>query len=340
MVSLPVNWPQRLSLASFPTPFHSLDRLSSALKGPRIWLKRDDLSGFLLSGNKVRKLEFTLFNARQQGYNLLITCGGLQSNHCRATAFAGAQLGIPVHLVLRGLAEGLADANLLLNYLAGARISCVPEQQYRQELDTLLESTAEHYREKGYKPYIIPTGASNGIGVWGYLAACQELKADFQRHNIQPEWIVTATGSGGTQAGLSLGNQVFALSSKVLGMAVCDDEDYFQAKVKSDLKEFSEQFPKAFSFVLPELEVATNDQYVGEGYGLASAAVMQTICDVARQEGVLFDPVYTGKAFHGLLEDIKAGRYRGVGDIVFIHTGGTFGLFPYKQQLVDIMGTG
>lgn len=328
----------RLSLASLPTPMHCLTRFSKKLGGPRLWLKRDDLSGSLLSGNKVRKLEFTLAHALDQGYNLLISCGGLQSNHCRATAFIGAQLGIPVHLVLRGETDDAPlDGNLLLDHLAGATVHYQAPHHYRKNLPEILDRLAADFQQKGYKPYIIPTGASDGLGVWGYFMACVELVADFTRLSIQPELIVTATGSGGTQAGLTLGSNYFNLGCQVLGMAVCDDKQYFTRKVTADLVEYYEQFGHLFSKELPSvssLSIETNDRYIGEGYGLASDAVLDMIIELSQEEGVLLDPVYTGKAFYGLVNEIKAGKYADIKDIVFVHTGGSYGLFPYKEALM------
>ncbi|MGH1486153.1 MAG: D-cysteine desulfhydrase family protein [Cellvibrionaceae bacterium] len=333
-----IQWPSRLSLASLPTPLQPLDRLSNRLGGPRLWVKRDDLTGSILSGNKVRKLEYTLAYALEQGFDMFITCGGIQSNHCRATAFACAHLGLPVHLVLRG--SGESDGNLLLDQLAGATIRCYPPREYHKNLDHILEETAQAYRDKGFKPYIIPTGASNGVGVWGYFAACEELKKDFEQHGIIPQLIVTATGSAGTQAGLTLGSSYYELSASVLGMAVCDDAAYFSQKVSADIAEFSDQFQSSFSTPLPtSYKIQTNDSYIGQGYGLASDEVLNTIARVAREEGLLLDPVYTGKAFHGLIQEIIAGTYADMTDIVFIHTGGSFGLFPYRQQFQNILGS-
>ena len=337
MMASSVNWPPRLNLAYLPTPLQLLERLSERLGGPRIWVKRDDLTGSTLSGNKVRKLEFTLAHAINQQHDVLITCGGLQSNHCRATAFAGAQLGIPVHLILRGDLEKL-DGNVLLDHLAGAKITTYPTKQYQTNLTNILNATANDYQARGYKPYIIPTGASDAMGVWGYFSACQELKQDFREHKIQPELIVVATGSGGTQAGLTLGSEFFKLRVNVLGMAVCDDRAYFQQKVEEDITGFRDQFESLFVESFPsEYSINTNDQYIGEGYGVACDSLLETIALLAREEGILLDPVYSGKAFHGLIQEIKQGNLSGMSDVVFIHTGGSFGLFPYRQQLQSVI---
>jgi len=331
------HWPQRLSLAQTPTPLQPLKRLSEQLGGPNIWVKRDDLTGSILSGNKVRKLEFTLARALNKKCDVLITCGGLQSNHCRATAFLGAQLGLKVHLILRGETENF-DGNLLLDQLAGATITMVPKTRYQSSLDNILASTAQQYYASNSKPFIIPTGASDGVGVWGYLAAYQELQKDLAEHNIKPEAIICATGSGGTQAGLTLGRYLNGHDTSITGMAVCDDAEYFSHKVTQDIQQFYEQYSDHLSHKkqdMPssqQLNIHTNDKYIGSGYGIASDEVLQTIAWLAQTEGLLLDPVYTGKAFYGLIQEIEQGTYKHCKDIVFIHTGGSFGIFPYKEQ--------
>lgn len=187
--------PDKLNLAQLPTPLQFLPRLSTELAGPRIWVKRDDLTGCAVSGNKVRKLEFVLARAIAEGADTLLTSGGLQSNHCRATAVLGAQLGLKVHLILRGeLPERPPDGNLLLDSLVGAEISCYPQKQY-QHLPELIDHWLDFYRSRGRMPYVIPTGASDGIGIWGYLHSVSELACQFRELEIKPDAIVCATGS-------------------------------------------------------------------------------------------------------------------------------------------------
>lgn len=325
-----ITYPKRLMLAQVPTPLQKLSRISASLQGPTIWVKRDDLTGSLLSGNKVRKLEFTLAQAQEEGANVLITCGGLQSNHCRATALLGAQLGLKVHLVLRGEPDDIADGNLLLDQLAGAEISTYRPAYYAKSLEQLLQEAAEQYRAQGLTPFIIPTGASDDIGVWGYVNACKELRSDFELHNIQPSHIVSATGSGGTQAGLTAGAFLYQLGAAVVGMAVCDDEQYFQTKVMQDLSGWKKRYD--LDIDLDALDIQVNDRYIGPGYAKADKAVFDCIQWLAREEGLVLDPVYTGKAFYGLVSDIKAGKYKHCSDVVFIHTGGIFGVFPQREH--------
>lgn len=322
--------PPRLSLAIKPTPLQLLERLSNEIGGPRIWVKRDDLTGSVLSGNKVRKLEFALAQALADGCDSIITCGGLQSNHARATALLCAQLGLHCQLILRGVAQEPYDGNLLLDKLAGADIAVYPEAVYQPNLDRLLADAAATLRARGKRPFIVPTGASDGIGLWGYAAACRELREDFARHAIAPKHIVCATGSGGTQGGLNAGVALEGIDATVWGVAVCDGEAYFQQKVRSDLREWQQRYGVPLD--IETLPVRVIDGYVGPGYAQADAPVIATIERVARTEGLVLDPVYTGKAFHALLSELPKGRFGDTGDVVFIHTGGMFGLFPQKAH--------
>jgi D-cysteine desulfhydrase len=327
-----IAYPHKLDLAQTPTPFHLLERLSAELGGPRIWIKRDDLTGAATSGNKIRKLEFLLAEAVANGCDTVITSGGVQSNHCRAVALLGAQLGLKVHLLLRSDSEPSAVGNLLLDHLAGATINHYSIREFKR-LDSLFEHWTEHYQQVGSKAYSIPTGGSNGIGIWGYIHAAQELVADFERHNIKPQAIVHATGSGGTQAGLMLGCHLHGIDSPVKAYAVCDSSAYFARKVATDLQGWKERYPSDID--ISALVADTCDSYIGPGYGQADDEVFEFIKRLAAMEGILLDPVYTGKAFFGLTEDIKQGKYAKAenSDIVFVHTGGLFGLFAQQENL-------
>ena len=335
-----INFPHRLHLAQTPTPLQPLNRLSDELGGPRIWVKRDDLTGCAISGNKVRKLEFILAKAIKQGADTIITCGGVQSNHCRATAVLGAQLGLKVHLILRGdEPTGKSLGNLFLDQLSGAEISYYPLSEY-QNLSELFQQWEQHYVGLGHSPFSIPTGASNGTGAWGYIACAQELANDFQQHDISPSLIACATGSGGTQAGLTLGAELFQLGAPILGIAVCDDEAYFQKKVREDMEAWRSDYQLLLNvdeLDLDTLNIHVNDRHIGPGYAKATPEIFETIKHLAKTEGLILDPVYSGKAFHGLLEEIKAGQYgfgseKSAQDIVFIHTGGLFGLLAQRDQ--------
>lgn len=329
----PFEFPPRLSLAQLPTPFQPLPRLQRHLGcRQRLWIKRDDLTGSVLSGNKVRKLEFTLAEALLAGADTIVTCGGVQSNHCRATALLCARLGLHCVLVLRGEAEPPFDGNLLLSQLAGAELRLWPVRTYQHNLDALLAETIEDCRAQGRQPFLIPTGASDAIGVWGYIGAVQELQADFAREAITRAHLLCATGSGGTQAGLTAGAALLGLPATVWGVAVCDDEQWFLDKVRSDLQAWQERYQVPLE--LGRLQVQVLDAYIGPGYARAGREVFETIQLLASLEGMVLDPVYTGKAFLGLLTELRSGRFDDVDDIVFVHTGGVFGLFPQRDQVV------
>lgn len=328
--------PPRLDLARLPTPLEPLDNLHARLGGPRIWVKRDDLTELGASGNKIRKLEFCLAEAKQQQATAIITCGGLQSNHCRATALLGAKLGFTVHLVLRGELEGAAEGNLMLDQLAGAVVHSYPVKQYQQDLGALLDRHADDLRSQGETPFIIPTGASDEIGVWGYVCAADELVCDFETYGLDVNNVVVATGSGGTQAGLTAGLHLHGSSAQVWGMAVCDDEHWFRNKVRADLAAWQARYQMELD--IDALNINVDDRYIGPGYAQATPEVFDTIKLVASTEGLVLDPVYTGKAFHGLLDQIGNGRFADDTDIVFVHTGGSFGLMAQSSQVAAALG--
>jgi D-cysteine desulfhydrase len=329
-----IEYPNRLRLAQTPTPFLPLDRLSEQLGGPRIWVKRDDMTGGAVSGNKIRKLEFTLARAIEQGCDTIVTAGGVQSNHCRTTALLCAQLGLQCHLILRG-ENAPADGNLLLDRIAGAKISFYSNAEYQQREQSIFNQLLEQYAAQGSKAFCVPVGASDGTGLWGYVKACEELAEDFARNAISPTHIICATGSGGTQGGLMAGTELYQLGATVWGVNVCDDKAYFQNKVRADLLEWKSMYSQALD--IEALPVNVIEGYVGPGYAKATTPVFDTIKLAGQLEGLILDPVYTGKAFHGMLDQIKKGSFDGDSDIVFIHTGGIFGLFPQRCE-IDFSG--
>lgn len=337
-----IDYPDRVPLAQLPTPLQPLDRIterySKPFGGPRLWVKRDDLTESAMSGNKLRKLEFIIAEARARGCDTLITCGGEQSNHARATALAAAKSGLHAHLILRGTSSAASnsevDGNLLVDHLAGASVSIYPLKQYLAELPDLFEFWGRHYAESGHKALAVPTGGSDGLGIWGYIRAAEELMADCEVAGIAPEHIICATGSGGTQAGLTLGVHLLGESAQVTGFAVCDDSAYFVDKVREDVADWNQRYQQ--NVPCGALRISVNDGYIGPGYGVADKPVYETIALAAQLEGILLDPVYTGKAFHGLLEEIKAGTYSDCRDLVFIHTGGQFGLFPHRAHFGSV----
>lgn len=295
-----------------------------------IWIKRDDLTGFELGGNKVRKLEFLLADAVHQKADVIITCGGVQSNHCRATAFAAARLGLRSHLLLRGDKPNALDGNTLLASLAGAECTYYPPSSWKN-LDAHFAVWVEHYRNRGLNVYCIPTGASNALGLWGYISAAEELSRDFTAHDVAMDMVCCATGSGGTHTGLALGLSCLAPDIRVRAYAVCDDRRYFETKGVKDLLEWKNFY--LGSSEPSEVKLDIEDGYMGEGYALANEPIFETIALVARTEGILLDPVYTGKAFYGLIDQIKSGKLDDCTNVCFIHTGGAFGIYPYKDRI-------
>lgn len=332
-----MKFPPRLKLAQTPTPFHPLTRLSAELGGPRIWVKRDDMTGSAVSGNKIRKLEFTLARAIEEGCDTIITAGGVQSNHCRTTAILCAQLGLHCHLILRGDDSSPVEGNLLLDRLAGADISFYHNTEFVQREAEIYAELSATYLAKGSKAFAVPIGASDGIGLWGYISACAELKSDFALAGIQPRHIIAATGSGGTQGGLTVGAQLFDFQASVWGINVCDDEAYFLNKVAHDIRQWRDLYPDSVATELDidGLSINVIDGYVGAGYARSGPEIFALIKRVASLEGLILDPVYTAKAFYGMMEEVRQGRFDDSDDIVFIHTGGLFGLFA-QQHLLEL----
>jgi D-cysteine desulfhydrase len=347
MLQLPAL-PAKVTLANLPTPLRKLERISAEQDGPQIWLKCDDMTGSVLSGNKVRKLEFLLADALQQGADTIITCGGIQSNHCRATALACAQLGLNCVLLLRegdyprpgGAEQSREEANLFLDELANAEIHVYPGADYVRYQLKLFSETETRLKAAGAKPYSIPTGGSNGIGVWGYLTGGLEIQQDCRQSGFVPDAVVCASGSGGTQAGLTLA-QYFAApgeKSRTIGMAVCDSADWFNRKTASDIRQWCSHAgldENPAGELMAALDIRTIDDYIGPGYARPYPGMLALLRRLAALEGVVLDPVYTGKAFFGLISEISNGNFRDMENIVFVHTGGMFGLYPYAQALLD-----
>jgi len=320
--------PPRLDIARLPTPIHRLERLSAAWGGPSLWVKRDDLTGSVLTGNKIRKLQYAVHEAQREGADTLVTCGGLQSNHCRAAAVLARQLGLDVVLMLRGDGHTDRQGNHLLARIVGAEIRYVSPETYRNRTRELA-AIAEELRASSRRPYVISEGCSMPMGVWGYIECAQEIEAQAQALGVSFHTIAHAVGSGGTSAGLELGTQISASRSRVLGFAVCDDTPTFQAQIQVLMQATVDRFGLGLSVSTPNIL----DHSVGAGYAAPSPAELETIVEVARLEGLLLDPVYTGRAMHGLRQEIAAGRFSADDDVLFVHTGGVFGLYPFAQDL-------
>lgn len=321
-----IKLPERIRLANLPTKIEKLDRLSKKLEGPEIYIKRDDQTGTELSGNKVRKLEYSLKEAMDRGCDYLITCGGLQSNHCRATAAAAVKLGMKCCLVLRGSKDAEPLGNLLLDKLLGAEVRYISAEEYSSQRAEIMEGIKNVMKQKGFNPYIIPEGASNGIGGFGYYTAMEEIIEQEKEMNISFDCIVLATGSGGTYSGLWMANKLHRHPADVYGISVGGNAEYFKTRIQEILKESMKYMDVNLQVSQEEINII--DDYVGRGYALSRPEELEFIRDLARLEGIILDPVYTGKAMYGLTEEIIKGTFKDYKNILFIHTGGLYGLFP------------
>ncbi|MBM3318380.1 MAG: D-cysteine desulfhydrase family protein [Candidatus Eisenbacteria bacterium] len=322
-------FPPRERLAHLPTPWHPLARLSAALPAA-IDIKRDDLSGCLLSGNKIRKLEFVLADALAAGATAVVTCGGAQSNHARATAGAAARLGLRCALLLRGEAPAAPpDGNLFLDELLGAEVRWVDAAGY-EDRDARMAALAGELRGRGERPYVIPEGASNEIGAWGYVAMLAELRE--QEPSFPWRRIVCAMGSGGTHAGLWMGARLLGLDVRVRSYLVQRDRGYFRSQVRTIVERFGRRYGVRAALDPEELEIVAG--FEGPAYGAAYAEETVVIREAARAEGIVLDPVYTGKAMTGLLADLRSGALPPGERILFVHTGGIFGLMAQRGEIL------
>ncbi len=329
-----VDLPARAPLARLPTPLEPSPRLGPAL-GLELRYKRDDLTGLELSGNKARKLEYLVAAAEAERADTLVTCGGVQSNHCRATAFAAAKRGLGSVLLLRvpdPARPPAPEANVLLDRLAGGEVRWVSHDEYRRRTEVFAR-VADELRAAGRRPYVIPEGGSSALGSLGYVLAMAELRAQLpEEWREGPVTIAYAVGSGGTGAGIELGVRLIGWrEARPLGFAVCNDAAYFRATIARICADARDRWP-----ALPEVraaDVAIDDRFIGPGYAQATAAGLEIIRRAGRMDGVILDPVYTGKAMLGLAARAgEAGALPGR-RVVFLHTGGAFGLFPFSAAL-------
>ena len=317
---------ERIVLAHLPTPIEPLPRLTNLLQGPRLFIKRDDLTGLGLGGNKTRKLEYLAADALAQGCRMLITTGAVQSNHCRQVAAAAARLGLGCILVLAGEDPGSRQGNLLLDELSGAKLIFVP----KEERDQRLQQAFTQAEENGMQPYLIPYGGSNPVGVQGYIQAMQEL----QDQNLQPDWIVLASSSGGTQAGLVLGAKQTGFSGRILGISVDKPADELTQTIMALANQTAAWL--GIDKKIESEDVLVNDAYCQAGYGILQPVEAEAIRLFARTEGILLDPVYTGRAAAGLIDLIRKGFFSPNETVLFWHTGGIPALFaePYASALL------
>jgi len=305
-----------------------LPRLTVQLGGPELWIKRDDQTGLATGGNKARKLEFLVADALAQGADTLITGGAAQSNHARQTAAAAAKFGLACTLVLRGTQPPQVQGNLLLDRLLGAEVVWAREQP----LAGVMAQVAEKVRAAGHRPYAIPYGGSNPSGACGYVAAMEELLAQGAERNLHFDHVVLASSSGGTQAGLAVGARALGYEGRILGISVDEPAGALRQKLAGLATATAELLGLELTFA-PE-DFAVDDGYLGGGYGVVGNLEREAIRTLAHTEGILLDPVYTGRACGGLLDLIRRGGFRPDERVLFWHTGGTAGVFAHGNELL------
>jgi L-cysteate sulfo-lyase len=318
----------RVSLAHLPTPLQPLERLSQALGGPQLWIKRDDLTGLALGGNKTRKLEFLMGEALHRQAQTVITAGSVQSNHARQTAAAAARCGLRCILVLSPMAPPQTEGNLFLDHLLGAQIRWSGDRDRAE----MMQQIADEERLAGRTPYIIPYGGSNALGAAAYFDAMHEMVRQSRQAQVEFESVVMASSSGGTQSGLVAGSAAIHYAGRILGISVDEPADVLAQRVRR-LARLTIEYLNVHVEV-PDDMATVIDDYVGEGYAIMGEPEREAIQMLARYEGILLDPVYTGKAMAGLIDLIRTKRWRRNQAVLFWHTGGAPALFAYRDRLL------
>jgi D-cysteine desulfhydrase family pyridoxal phosphate-dependent enzyme len=315
----------RLRFAQLPTPIEPMSRLTSFLNGPRLWIKRDDLTGVGMGGNKIRKLEYLIAEAEANGAKTLITTGAVQSNHCRQTAALAANLGFKCKLVLTGDYDTPVDGNLLLDKMFGADITFTKNE----ERELILKEEFQKSWNSGERPYLIPLGGSSPVGTLGYLTAFEE----FLIQGTEINWIIIASSSGGTQAGLELGKRRSNWNGSIIGINIGSDFKDLPERIAYLGTEASDRFGKKIEFRKDEIRIC--EDYQNAGYGNTTENEIKTIQLFARLEGIILDPVYTARAAAGMIDLIKKGTFKSTDSVLFWHTGGIPAVFSERySQLI------
>ena len=320
----------RLRLGHWPTPLEPMNRLRKQFDAPRLYIKRDDCTGLASGGSKTRKLEFLLGEAMRQGADTLLTHGAVQSNHVRQTAAAAAFTGMQCEAVLERRVENppqeyAGSGNVFLDELFGTRLRYVPSGS---AMDDELEKLAGQLRAAGRKPYVIPGGGSNALGSLGYVDCVLELQQQCAAQGVRKPHLVHATGSAGTQAGLVAGIHAMGLSWPVTGIGVRAAREVQEARVHGLANRVLKLL--GVSTELPRHKVVADDSFVGAGYGLPTDGMVEAVQTLARAEGILLDPVYTGKGMAGMISMLRNGKFMPDEDVIFVHTGGSAALFGYR----------
>ncbi len=319
-------------LGFFPTPLHELKNFSAMYPDYRVFIKRDDHTGLATGGNKTRKLEYLIGDALAKGADTVITGGAQQSNHCRQTAAACNMAGLKCHLLLGGDSPGEHTGNLLLSTIFGATIHYTGAQRKGEDMDLL----AKQLKEKGYKPYIIPYGGSNITGAMGYLEAAGELKTQLDREGLDIDYIFFASSSGGMQAGLMLGKAICGLGATLMPIRIDKQETAGQSLeniIRNLVNEGIRNLDIKDTTSLDQLPMIRG--YEEAGYGVVTHQEKEAIGILARTEGILLDPVYTGRAFYGMMHHMQKGFLRTGTNVLFWHTGGIPANFNYAEKLID-----
>ncbi|MGO1470572.1 MAG: D-cysteine desulfhydrase family protein [Tissierella sp.] len=317
----------RILIANLPTPIERLNNLSDKY-AMGIYLKRDDFTGSEVSGNKVRKLEFSIGHALEKGCDTIITAGAIQSNHCRATAALCAKLGLNCELIIKGERPDDFEGNIFLSKMLGANIHYIASDG---PVDEKMEKVKKEIELKDKKGYIIPIGASNAVGSLGYAENMKEIIKQEKELGLEFDAIVVTVGSGGTYAGLWYANRKLEKEKDIVGFSVSDSTEEFTLDVKDILIDMYKR--DGIKEKIDENRIIIKDEYIGDGYALSREEEIRFICDIAKSEGLVFDPVYTGKAFRGMISEIENGNFNEYKNILFIHTGGLLGWTSEQRNM-------
>ncbi len=319
--------PDKLCVANLPTPIQCLDNINPNPNWSTLYIKRDDYSGFEISGNKVRNLEYHFFQAVKLNCDVIITCGGLQSNHSRATASLSARFSLKCHLLLIG-PDAPPDGNYLFDNLFGAEVTIITSEQYNNSKNEIMEQIASVYRSKGYNPFIIPEGGANGLGLFAYYSTYLEIMKQERELGIHFDVICTAVGTGGTYAGLYAANELYCGGKTIVGFNITASEGSRERVIRW-LNE-GDAIAK-FPCPIPTENIYINADYLGGGYGDISPELVDFISKTANSTGIVTDPVYSGKSLMGTVSEIAKRNPLLKGNVLFIHTGGQLGIFPHKE---------